>query len=332
MMPTVYIKNGLEIAARSFEEVDSACEQVLIQRDNYTKDLIASLLCESRALRPADRDYGDWCAKFNNFGVSQQTLWNWRTEYEKVNEIKYIERSQATCDQTKPLINNENLYVFKPDDLPKIARQKYDQLTDANKQAVADKAKAIGSRPQQRIIEGILSDQQNTLRKEGGKPLKAPKPIDASVANEAAKELLDERINQLPAKSQKVVHEILTEYTECLRKDVKEATDDAFKQREEKLNAREEKLNVLDANLNRQRAQLYLVVDEVDLKLLRSFCHPDKYQDKETQDKAHKAQLIVQKLMDTYDRGILRDQVANEKKRAASRKRWEAMQERAGYR
>jgi hypothetical protein len=331
MMPTLYIKNGLEIAARSSEEVDSACEQVLIQRDNYTKDLIAPLLCEARALYPADRDYGAWCRKFNNFGVSQQSLHTWRADYEKFNGIKYIERSQVACDRNNSMINNENLYVFKADDLPKISRKKYDRLTPENQQAIADKAHAIGGRPQQRIIEAMLVEQNNTSRKEGNKPFKASKPIDEIIANEAAKEFLDERINQLPAKSQKVVHEILTEYTECLRKDVKSATDEAFKQREEKLNAREEKLNVLDANLNRQRTQLYLIVEEADLKLLRSFCHPDKYQDKETQDKAHKAQLVVQKLLDTYDRGILRDQVANEKKRMESRKRYEALMKNAGY-
>jgi hypothetical protein len=158
------------------------------------------------------------------------------------------------------------------------------------------------------------------------------KPTRAEKVNEAAKEALDVRIEALPKSGQKVVTDILTEYMACMRRDIDAATDAAFKQRKEFLDDREEKLNVLESHLDRQRAQLYLVVEEDDLKLLRSFCHPDKYQDKDTQDKAHKAQLVVQKLMSTYDKGILRDQVANEKKRAASRKRWEAMQERAGYR
>jgi hypothetical protein len=228
------------------------------------------------------------------------------------------------------LTHNETLYVFNVNDLPKISREKYDRLTPENQEAIAKKANAIGERPQQRLIEAMLVEQNRKLRKEGKKPPVVTK-TNADADNEKIKQALDEKISQLPAKSQKVVHEILTGYVAAIQKDVKTATDNAFKQREDFLNEREQKLNVLEANLNRQRTQLWLVVEEDDLKILRSFCHPDKHQDEDTRAKAHKAQLIVQKLMDVYDRGILRDQVANEKKRAASRKRFEEMRKNAGY-
>jgi hypothetical protein len=326
MMPIKYMKKGVECVARPIEEIIFDIEHFTrINRDN-----IAPLLSELRAAYPSNIEYGAKLSEYDYFGVHQTTLLRWRKEYEVSNEIEYS--SSIMLERPNPLITNEetpeprSTYSFTPDELPKIAREKFDRLTDANKQAVADKANVNGTRPLQRSIEAVLEEQNRVAKKTGVKPV-----VTQLVSNEVAKEALDARIGKLPKAGQKVVEDIITEYLECLRKDIDAATDAAFKQREAFLDDREEKLNVLEAHLDRQRSQLYLVVEEEDLKLLRSFCHPDKYQDKETQDKAHKVQLIVQKLMSTYDRGILRDQVANEKKRAASRKRWAEMQERAGY-
>lgn len=307
MMPTIYTKNGLECVARPIEEFDNECVEISALCSNYGREMIAPLLCEARARFPANQDYGAWMKKYGYFSKHQQTLLRWRTDYENTNEIKYLD-VPTNVGTPQPIEN-----VTQNTIIPTI-------LEDADMQPTDDTSTIAGVKEEENPSKAKKYNKGEVKTTRRG--AFSPAEIETFTGN--AKTVLEKTAVRMQKYYQ---DDFLKQVDIKVKSKIKEATQ----QRETQLDEREEKLNILDANLTRQRASLHLVIDENDLKSLRLFCHPDKYQDQETKDKAHKVQLIVQKLFNNYDKGILRDQVANEKKQVTSRTRYKTMMDNAGY-